>query len=878
MLSIRADEHRYLVSAAPHEAALLRTIPGVRQLAANGALQAPRQPGTILALDDLFGDDGWSASSDLSTEVAEARQREHPPAAGEAVAELEGKEISITCQYGDKELVKLVPGYRWSAAQRRWFLPAQPMALRILERHFGEKLNVSDAVREYLALKEIDERAAFERASQHQPGPAAPPSEPLIELEQALEAAEAAAELPAQGQDALLDRLDKLAGAVEELVDLLRDRLSPGDLARQTPTPAAPQAEEPPEGSEQANWRELLVAVHQDASAAMPRVSALLQTAAPENLPSLRAVTGIGQCLLGDDEASLRSLRRAMGDAAPLDDELAGAARDAYARSALRMFAAAMGPMHEPVRADDVMELLRVEIHQAGAGFAPEALVSKESASLLEYLVNDPLLRVASPTLSDCCRVAHLLAVSRSGSWMVVDRVTDLLRDREIGADGFGLAVAIMANALFDASSMDEWRYRWPSDDSGTAELRWLTEACLEKLPTAHAETAQLAALACLACIAGGPLEWATMDERRRLVKFIPLASHQRAYAEFLAAYQPAANGVKRIAEQFPGYLAVLQEQPLARSYTHMLDAFVMQESSASGLAQRLADDVIAGALRKRGLADPSVLIELLDLISEAPKGDSKLNELAGLIEDGEFVGAEAFTHEQRLVVYGRALDEARKRGHDVDGVIAFDRVVRERLAHGEADEVKSLCEELTGTFRALRVQAAVYEVLLELQLEAGEPYEKTAEELNRLAKRPQAEELNLELGGLVLAYPEVAGMFARDDATPAIPPRGGRVVLIGGHEWLKKHAGRVLSSEWGIEVSWLGPESAKNGAQALALAAGSADLLVVNAACISHAASGRVLAVVKETGMPYVMHHSRGVGALLSLVSQALQQPVAAN
>lgn len=878
MVSLRADEHRYIVTAAAREAALIRTIPGVRQVLATGALHAPRQPGTILALDDLFGDDGWTAAADLSTEVAEARQREHAPAVGEAIAELEGKEIAVGCQYGDKELVKLVPGYRWSAAQRRWFVPAQPMALRILERHFGEKLQTSEAVRDYLALKAIDEREAIERAGRETeaaPPPVVQEVEPSVAIARALDAVQAAGE-PATSDEPLLARLDRLAGAVEELVDLLRGKFQHGESDEPASTAAPAASVEAVEGTLQADWRELLVEVHQNAAAAMPRVSGLLQTASQEHVPALRAVAGIAQCLLEEDEAALRSLRRAMDDAAALDEELATAARDAYTRSALRMFTAAMAPVRVPVRADDVLELLRVEIHGSGAGFSEEALTSKAAASVLEYLVNDPLLRVASPLLSDCCRVAHLLTVSRSGSWMVVDRVTDLLRDREIGPDGFGLAVAIMANALFDAASMDEWRYRWPSDDSGTAELRWLAEACLAQLPNAHTETAQLAALACLACIAGGPLEWATTEERRQLVKFIPLASHQRAYAEFLAAYQPAASGVKRIAEQFPGYLSVLQEQPLARSYTHMLDVFMMQESNHSGLAHRIAEDVIAVAVRKRGLNDPSVLLELMDLIAEAPKGDSRLNELASLIEDGEFIGSEAFSHEQRLVVYHRALDEARRRGHDVDGVAAFDRVVRERLAHGEADEVRSLCEELTGTFRAVRVQAAVYEVLLELQLEAGDPHDKTAEELLKLAKRPQAEELNLELDGLVLAYPELADLFGREEAD-ATPPGGGRVVLIGGHEWLRKHAGRVLSAEWGLEVSWLGADTAKNGAQALALAAGSADLLVINAACISHAASGRVLAVVKETGMPFVMHHSRGVGALLSLVASALRQPAVA-
>ena len=869
VISVRSDESRYVLAATQREAAVLRQIPGVRIAGATGALTAPRQPGTVLLLDSLFGADGWEHTSEMAIEVVEARNRDFPAALGDAFVELEGKDLSVACQYGDKELVKLVPGYRWSAAQRKWYLPAQPMALQVLERYFGGKLQVTEGARDYLALKALDERDVIERASRQPESVAVPvvsgPATPRV-LEEAIDIAVGASADAAETP--LLERLDRLAGAVEELVAILRGNLANGELAAAAP---APTGVSPVEERVEADWRELLLAVHQDAAGTLPRISALLQTGAPEQLAPLRAVAGIAQGLLDDDEAAMRSLRRALEDHAAIDDELGRPAREAYAHSALRMLSSALEPQTDVQRADDVLTLLRNEVHQAGLGCSQEALASKDATALLEYLVNDPVLRGVSPLLSDCCRVAHLLSISRGGAWMVVDRVTDLLRDREIGADGFGLAVAILANALFDAASMDEWRYRWPSDDSATAELRWLTDACLARLPDAHADTAQLAALACLACIAGGPVEWASMDERRRLVRFIPVTSRERPYAEFLAGFRPAATGVKNVPAAFPGYISYLAEQPLQSSHSHMLDVFMMQEGGG-GLSHRIAEEVIPQALH-RGVSDPQLLIELVDLIAESPKGDSLLNVVAGKVEDDAFPGAATFSHHQRLVLFGRALDEARERGHDVDGVTAFDRMVRERMAHGEATELRVLCDELAVTFKPVKVRAAVLEVLLEFQLEAGEPFEATAEELVKLAGRKEAEELRLGLAGLAAAYPEAAEALSfGDEAARDEVPSEFRILLVGGHQWLKKHAMPVLEGKWGLKIDWIEPGPAKNGPQAVALASGKADLVVVNAACIGHAASERVIDAIDKERTKYAIQHSRGVGTLLGCVAEKLR------
>lgn len=871
MVRLRAEENRYLVEARGREAVLVRRIPGCRSNAHAGALQLPRQPGVILALDELFGPDGWEHPADLAIEVAETRGRELGAAEHIARVELSGNELAVECAFADKELVKLVPGYRWSAPQRRWFLPASPMALHVLERRFGTRLEVAAGVREYLELRARDEEAALARSMVPAEAPAtetpAEPATPPVATGEPHAGASGT-----QGTSALIERLDRLAGAVEELVAILRGAQPP---PMPLPAPAAPAAE----GQEQLDqsWRDLLLQAGQDVSAARAAVNARMQTAPPGEVRELQAVAGIVAWMAGDADGALTYLRRALEDGTgPGDEELLRQALDTYGRAALGLLAAACRPAREMHSNLDLLEALRADIHRAGLGFAPEALASKEALARLEYLVNDRVLRRADPGLSDLSRVAHLLAVSRGNSWMAAERVSDLLRDREIGPDGFALGVGILADALLEAESMEEWRYRWPSPDPAESmkDLRWLVEACLARLDGAQPESAALAALACLACIASGPPDWASAEERRALLRHVRVGSQERPYAEFLAAFAPAAAGHGAIARHFPGYIQFLRDVRLDTSAPHLLDVFMMQSGNAGGLTHRLAEEVIPKAL-EQGIGNPAVLLDLLDLVAESPRGDSQLNAIAGLIEDQRVIGAERFSHEQRLAVYRRALAEAQRRGHDHDGEEAFDRLVRELLRHGRVEDLRTTCHELATSFRAIR--HAALEVALELALEAGEPFEELADNLLALASRPEAETLRHEIDGLAMVYPAMASYLDGHASTPAQAPdeadlSGKRVVIAGGHQWLRKNALPILAGQWKLDVTWLDPDEAKNGAQALGLAGGTSDLIVVNTACIGHAASARVTAEAKSSGKKYVFQGSRGVGALVSCVRRAFE------
>jgi len=883
MVKVRADENRYLVAADGRAGAHVRRIPGCRVNASLGMLVLPRHTGVILALDELFGPDGWEHPADLAMEVAETRGREMGAATQRATVELAGSELAVECAFGDKELVKLVPGYRWSAAQRRWYLPGSPMALEILERWFGELLELGDGVRDYVDLRARDEAALVARESwMEESAQAESPPMAIAPATPGAGADAAGAGAPEGGLDAettraLFERLERLTAAVESLVGAIRD----GAVGAADPGVEATAASLEDSSGGTDTWRELLLQGLSDPAGTQPIIQARLQTASPADTRSLLAVAGITAELLKDHEGALRWLRRALEEGSPGDEELEGHAFASYARAALGLLESACGPTRELGRSQDLLELLRADIHQAGLGFAGEALSSKEALGRLEYLVNDPVLLRADHALSDCCRVAHLLAVSRGKSWMGAERVADLLRDRQIGGDGFALGVGILADALFEAESMEEWRYRWPSIEAAESvkDLRWLVEACLARLPGAEADSAALAALACLACIANGPAEWASMDERKVLVRYLPLGSRERRYAEFLAAFSLAAAGHLRVGRTFPGYTSHLAETRIETSAGHLLDVFMMQSGNAGGLTEELADEVIPAALQK-GIGNPGVLLELLDLVAESPRGDKQLNQIAAQVEDDEFIGAASLSHHQRLTLYRRALAEAQARGHDVDGVEAFNRLVRELLAHGETEELRTTCHDLGNTFRAIR--DATLEVALELALEAGEPFEELADGLIALAGRPEADILRRELMGLAIAYPAVGKYlgersFAGTEEAAArqgVSVAGKRIVVVGGHEWLKKNARLLLEDAWGLDVRWLDPGAAKNGPQALDLAGGTCDLLVVNTACISHAASGRVTAEAKSSGKNYVFQNSRGIGALLSCVWTALTAP----
>lgn len=876
MVTLRADENRYLVNAAGRDEALVKRIPGCRFVAGVGAFQLPRQPGSIIALDRLLGEAGWEHPADLGQEVAETRSRQPAEAQQGASVSLSGQDLAVECAFGDKELVKLVPGYRWSAPLRRWFLPASPMALDLLRELFGEKLAVDEAARTQIELKRKDEDAALARARL-----AAPPIVPSAAVDEPAETSSTEAEsaTPPPGEQAILERLDRLAGAVEQLVALIRG----GAIAVAVPAQPAPAAAETGAGgagdSAAADWRELLARIDADAADARDQANRLAQTGTAEAEPALRAVAGLAMVRTGQHEEALAALRRALERQGLIEDDLAREAVRAYTTVVLALVATECGPVRWIGSEAEFRDLLLEEL-VSDTGFDDERIGSQQARARLEYLVNDPVLRRIAPQLSDYCRVAHLLGVARGGQWMAATRITDILQEQTIGDEGFAFGLILLANALFDQKCVSHWDKAWPRADVAEvlSDLSWLVSTAERRLKASQmdAAMAEPAALACLACIAGGPADWASMNQRKALVQFVSLRhGARRQYAEFLAAFEPARGGQKSVLGVFPGWTALLAMTRLSKSAPYLMDVAANDSGGAGSLTWAVAEDAYLQALGLWGLDDPQAeMIDLLDLLEAGKRPSQLVNRLAEMVEDEEFPGAALVPRELRKRLYQRALQAATDKGYDRDTVSSFDRYVRALRDEGASttEEVRALCQAQANGTKAVRGPALT--MLLNLQLENGEPFEETADAFVRQF-RPGDEPWE-EFAGLGLAYPKF-----REHIEATVPDlgldgiageqvfAGRRVVIAGGHPSLRKHALPVLEG-WGIEATWFGPDEVK-GDRALDAAKGAAEVVIVNTACIGHAGSNRVKAAAENADKRVCFNHGRGAGSLIMSVWAAL-------
>lgn len=887
MVRLRAEEHRYFVSASGVAEASIRRIPGARFNATAQAYQLSRQPGVILALDQLFGADGWECPADAAQEVSEARSRQPQMAQQPAQVELHNGELAVVCAFADKELVKLVPGYRWSAPLRRWFVPAAPMALDLLRGHFGEHLEVAAEAEEAIEQRRRDEEHAVYRAGRVTPAAATKAPEDIgvspDVLADDLEPGEVAHTL-SEAPSTLEQRLDRLTTALEELVVLLKDSVvRPGPLVATMPEAEPARDSEVPgreDDASQPGWRAMIATLDGDAAGTLEAANRAAQTAPVELEPSYRVVAGLAQLRLHRLEDALGLLRRGLEQPGLVDGDLFREAAMAYEGAVLMLIAERCGALGEIESADAVRQALLDELVN-NTGFRKEALASAEAQKLLDYLVNDPVLRRLSGDLSDYCRVAHLLGVTRAGQWMAANRVTDILREANFGDAGFALALVLLANVLYQGDSLAEWNKAWPKDDVSETfqDLAWLVAATLERLkdPGLESEATEAAALACLASIAGGPIGWATTAQRKSLVQLVLLRNApRREYAEFLAGFQLAANGQRNTAGQFPGWTKVLAQTRLSRSASYLMDVAANDEGGARSLTWAVAESVYFEALTRWGIDDPQAeIMDLLDLLAGGPKPSASLAELGTLVEAGAFPGADRISRDLRKRLYQRALSTAIAEGHDKDALTAFDLLVRELRDEGAGniEEIRSLCEQHATGMKALKGPALA--MLLNIQLENSEPFQETADKFVRQF-RP-GDEPWLEFAGLALAYPEfktyvderVPDTGIEDVATEQLFA-GKRVVVAGGHPSMRKHALGALE-RWGLDVRWFAPEELK-GDRAKDTSGGAADLVVINTACIGHAGSERVGGAAASAGTRVQFNNGRGAGSIIMAVWAGLE------
>ena len=902
MPTLRADENRYLLYATQAEGQAVRRIPGHRYSAPHRCWQFPRQPGVILALDRVFDRDGWSAEGEtVRQDVAEARERRYPKPQGEADVKLDSGQLSIGCAINDRDLVKLVPGYRWSPAQKRWYVAAMPLALDVLSEAFGGSLAVEADAQTYIELRRLEEGDQPPRIPE-------PPTPSVNSLRSQLTLP--AESIPDRGPTApLADRADvsveetrhgplrlapppaieQLADAlwrIEAKLDALTERLDLVAPSTANPPPLvaaavedAPAAEEAPAPAPGDVWA-LLALVQADPREARDRANRELQTLDEdaEDGP-LRAIAGIAAFRLGELDEAFRALSRVLVQ--PLADaRLAEVAEAAYIGTVIGLINDECGPSQPVTTIDDLHERLYAEIVDAD-GFDDATISGQGSRDALDLLVNDRALVRVSPRLGDYCRVAHLLASARSGSRLALERIEGVLGEASLGADPFALVVILFTNVLLDEKCSNAWTHSWPGSEEDTPlkDGAMLVARVLERVPAIEPALAAHTTLAMLRCIASGPARTASLATRRALLAAIPQKWPFRQYAQFLAAFRLAASGENlNYEEHFPGYGKELASTRLASSAEHLTEVFY-SSNQARGAAKVLADGPYLEAFRAWGVTDPAAeVLDLLDFVAAGSRPDNVLNVMGQLVEDGDINGADHFSRKQRKELYRRALAESVRMGHHFDALQAFDRLVRALHDEGAAAELRQLCSDQQQV-KALRIPALA--VLLEAQLDAGEPFEITARALLSAGRGSEDDrEAHDEVMGLAEVFPELAAFVlseaeamgnsaeAETDSTPNIA--GKHVVLVGGHKWLEHHARPVMEGRWGLRVDWIDPPSSKGG-RALALARGGCDLLVVNTACIGHAGSGRVIDAAKTSDTPFVASKARGVGALLTFVSRAL-------
>ena len=890
MIDVEVEENRLLARASTaSDWVHLRHFPGARWVQARGRFSLPRQMATYLLLRDLFGAEGWRPPASLADEVRVALETERAEPVGEAELTDLGDEFAVRSSFADRELVKLVPGYRWMAQEKRWRLPRVPQTVRILERGFGERLRVVEEERVRRWLEEAEERIAGElaRAQDEDAAPKRVVADGLgggrgergeggqRGMGQA-DGADGGVRVDEVGLVGLFERLERLTMALERLVAVLENGRPAGGGAEGSRA-GLPPAEDGGDGAGATetgmDWREEMERIRATPDVAVRQaLEGKLSSVEGGDAATVRFMLGFWYLANEEWLDAVRSFRRGFALEVALEEDLEAEANRGYQRAAVSYLLGPLGREAEDLAT--ATKFLARELLNAGTAISAEAMEELRTAA--DDLAADPELAKRAQELHALARLVQFLAAARRGARVDEQRLGEFIQDRNLPARIRALGLVLLANVLKQADDVSGWQMQWPRDVSLAGDFSWVAEVALELLAKGADELAigPVVALAALAIVAGGPREWATLDQRKQLLRFVEAANPLRGYAEFLAAFQLAASGYgKGLEREFKGYFEFLKQWPLDDSWPHLSEALL---NDSGVITNRIVDEVLPVALEGRGVRDVAVLTAAAEFAVTTQRGDNTLNRIADGVEDGSIPGAEALDGEQRLQLFRWALDAARRKTHDDDADRAFVRLVRELLRQGRDAEIPSLCEEWLDAFPALKERALL--AALEWALESGEELGKLLDRL--LASfRPQSRRLE-DLRALVEAFPELeeAGGeklkrlvgWRPHEAGESHDLAGKTVLVVGGHPSLMAKAMPQLE-ELGLRPEWLDADSAKQGGRAVDRAQGSVDLVVVNVAYIGHAASERVLEAAKSAGNRYLARAFTGPRMLVSTVKLAL-------
>lgn len=870
MARLVAEENRYLLQTTSEERVLVRRIPSGRWLEQRRCWTFPHQAGVVLALDRVFGEDGWEHDPSLEIDVASARGQTWPAATSPASVRLVRDQLAVSCAISDRELVKRIPGYRWDPEGRCWYVAAVPLALDVLIEGFGGLLAVTAEATSYIDLRRLDQPGTARL-----PLSAAATSVPLETPAEPIDVAAAVA-TPGDGFERLAELLERLTAAIERLDQRFEAWGTIAVAGAGAPVGGQAEMAEVELGSVE----EVLARLNEDAPAALDQANRALQAAAGD-WPDMRALAGIAAWRAGHAETAFEHLSRALHPRrnAP-GATIAAPARAAYEELVLNWINSDLRPARPVRSASDLQALILLEL-QDGNGF-DRAAFAASGPRMLDQLVTEESLAATLPDLAATCRVAQLVASARAGARRSRAQVVDALRTGGLHPDGQALTAILLANILLNAEAVSDWIMGWPREaaDLGLDDTTWVAERAMQFLPLVDRELAAPSALAVLAIVAPAPSDQVTLQHRRELARYA--SGGNGRYAQFLAFYAVALSGERASVDQFPGYLTVLAERSLERSARYLADVYV---AGTPELQAEIAERAYLPAFEARGVHDAGrELIDLIPLLETSSRADNLLNRLGALVEGEEVPGASRLTAEQRLHLFRKAFDTAISRRHDQDAREAFWRLVRQNQLEPGEGALRELCAEcLASEFRPLRAAALIcqLETLLADGADHREAFANVSDAIRKARKgQHEIDALVRAVVGLQFAYPQlredVQNALADAGQEPALeaPPlfAGKRIVLAGGRPVVCKHVEAALR-QWQCEVVWLDATAAKRGQRALAAARGSADLVVINTAYIGHAASARIRAEAEGAGKRLLLNDADGVGLMLGRIWYELKR-----
>jgi hypothetical protein len=299
-----------------------------------------------------------------------------------------------------------------------------------------------------------------------------------------------------------------------------------------------------------------------------------------------------------------------------------------------------------------------------------------------------------------------------------------------------------------------------------------------------------------------------------------------------------------------------------------------------------IADEVYLTALTL-GVTDPETeVMELANILDKGSSPAKSWNQLAGVVEDEDVPGIEQMSREQRGKLFERAFKVATEANRDRDALEAFDRLMRFYWDEGAFDAIRETAGRFVRGWKPLRLPSLI--TLLEVMVLDGEPSEGILQPVESfLATKPESSESDTAIRELQLlgqAHPRHHDQFLAfvekratkgKDTVISFPEK--RVLLVGGHDSIRT-GGKPILEEWGLKVDWLGPHEAKNGKQAISLAQGACDAVIINTAYIGHAASGRVKEAAEAANKPVVWQDGRGLASVLQKVRETFAQSDAAS